>query len=1253
MVGLPLIKLGFLAIRQVTRPLAKRVVERAKTGTSRRVCIVLGRVSLGISGSIMELATQEEIKAKQEKASKEASAGKLIPAPSMASGRKEADVTGAARVAAPRSRSLLQGVSYGPLPRERYDPSVFVDPGRSAGEAVRIFIQYPYKSTWDIFRKRFLAPYPEDKLVDAGAELLLEFTAFFILAMVLSYELYLQFKATARKEAMLYARIDALERRVAVLETRHDLQLDEGPHFNPYAFEEIVRYPRTKSAIRSLVELLTPSWVWESSGEEAQQPGATAAAATVSGCVVGNAVGDAVTNFISEEEKRRAAQHGLFRKQTNMVQLTFHIIRCLQRLNYNDTNCNSSRCILGRPTSSSPPSWSRMRRALRFLASRVGPGAAASSKRKPETVVAAPSAPPQEASRRVLPSVPELDQTAPATVRFTELVSSFRAATEYLSDLEDPMETPEGEKASAIIPQAAPDQPVTLSCRTFSAAITCPKKFFLMQYRPDLLPRETIGEAVHYDDAAAFGELARRWDRLQFGSKALLAQKQTEKIILDYFAANASLAEQGPTLTLHRPAFAGPCMIPADAGEGGRRPLVLRARPLVVRYRPKDNQWVIILSQAVVDPMSTAAKAAQSLQQIHFAMRAFRNWVTQPHIPITLRKRFLTVNMDPGGNHHSDSDGDAPLVAPIDVKRSGVLHIRQYFPGPVSVLDCDPPKLVKYIQRLPLEDLLHEDCRAIARGGGLFDLSHLAGPIHPLIARRYKEVVASASVAFPAGKVRSSRSLKKRDSSEKDFFEHQQELMSALLAHYVPALVHRCEDPARRKRWTTFSNSDAPEPPAAPAAPTKGKGKKALPPPCYSEHLGPHCSKGKGGCPFFVEDPVAVKDNHLFTMPSSAVTKKVGWWASGMRSVGDVLKANGTDSVKLSPAQMRYAQAVVEGKIAMNPAAIRGFFDSIRYPLFILDFEATSYAVPPHRKVVAYQSVPFQFSLDVFQTDVLTETPVHYDFLHFGKGYSPSQDPRRACINELMRIVKVEREKKRLALLDAPPAPEPVEESAPRRGRGRPAKPKPKEASAGPLTPYDGCFLAHYAAFEKSCLEKLGMLEEMYREDISGFYFLDTLELFKKGIVHPNAHGSNSLKKILPALCPDFQYGVFGAETGGAVQDEQQGENAMGLHRMWQHHEGGDSIRQLFARSSTAMRLPPALEAKERERVWATLRIQLLEYCSMDTKGIYEILRELAGFSSIPSDARFVTNARVGSPITNIDRNEILALHASLQLSCF
>ncbi|CCW67686.1 unnamed protein product [Phytomonas sp. Hart1] len=903
----------------------------------------------------------------------------------------------------------------------------------------------------------------------------------------------------------------------------------------------------------------------------------------------------------------------------------------------------------------------------------------------------------------------------------SKIVNVVRAATAPFADLDEVIARPPGTelRSAETCKEASLPVPGTprITYRTLAASLVCPKKFYLFQQRPDLLPEVSIGESVFLDDSAGFNELARQWDRLQFGSKAILisdsglveAAQHTEKVIVDYFeTTHASLKEQAPSLTIHRPAFLAPFGGPPSANPS--HPLLLCARPLVLRYRPKDNQWVILEAQAVVDPLATAARAGQILQRLHFSALAFLHSVTQPHIPIALRKRFL--DFDPGSLTADRLKGSAPAsqapaVLPIDLKRSGVLHIRQFFPGPVTLLDCDPPRLVKFIQRLSLEELLHADGRPRRRPPTSHNGSSTTAFDLPPLTRFAPEVLAAHKAMEEAlersdhqGCPRSPRSLRRRETTEVELFQTQQRLMHALLRHHTLPLVKKFNDPAQVRRWVAFS-SEAPdglvrptyaggeEKPHAKAEADDaklGKGRKqgagkktsgkgvdpkdhAADAPCgasspvipsiphYSKHISALCSRGDT-CPFFVEgmclpqkvaNPIKACDNHLFTLPSTSVGRKAAWWGEGLRTIHDVLYKYKSGHIKLTAPQLRYVKTVADGHIAINTKEIDKFFAQIRYPTFIIDFEASQFALPPHQKINAYTPVPFQFSLDVFQEDILSETPTHYDFLHFGKGYSPNEDPRPSLIAELMRVVKLERERKRKAM-EASGEIGKDEKETETKGRGkRGAKKAPKITKNNPLeeplTPYDGCFIAHFSSFEKSCLEKLGQLEERFKEEIKSFYFLDTMDLIKKGFSHPNAHGSNSLKKVLPALCPDFQYGVFGSEVGdadneegellvhsedGARQDEQKGENAMGIFRLWYHQEGGGTIQDL-RRGAEALQplrnhtgingsgshsaddaLSRSCVPKEvREKVWNRLRIQLLEYCSLDTKALYEIMREI------------------------------------------
>ncbi|KPA76946.1 putative mitochondrial hypothetical protein [Leptomonas pyrrhocoris] len=1008
-------------------------------------------------------------------------------------------------------------------------------------------------------------------------------------------------------------------------------------------------------------------------------------------------------------------------------------------------------------------------------------------------------APPRKAASTQPPAAPSTTlDTDTKPDAFTALIDQFLAATQPLADLDetiqgkkvsltsstaaDPAEKP---SATAPRPARAHRAPV-LTHRSFAASLTCPKKFYLFQNRSDLIPKASLGDMMHFDDSVGFNELARRWDRLQFGSRAHVvkesdfdqAVQHTEELIVSYFQGPyASLREQAPTLTIHRPAFAVDFAAPVSGGakseatgSSASAPIAeLRARPAIIRYRPKEDQWVFIDSQAVIDPVSTSARITHTIQKFHFTVLCFRIWLTQPHLPIELRKKFLQVNLDDITRESlrgRSLESSARPAAPIDLKRSGLLHIRQFFPGPVTLVDCAPPQLMKFIQRISLEELLEEDSRHYGResgrghpfshgftggGGGAFDLRNCHSSVGANAGlRNLVDVLdANAQEFSKMTQGRTVRSQKHKDETLHRLFEAQQQFMEELLRQHTLPLMdqqRRLTETAADKipvhPLTAFSSllgdegfvhgsstsaaaAVGPSEPADDADGAKskktvksaarkvrgGKAKQKFGPagadgddgegaageegvagggtsagaPCYGCYIGPQCLRGGDACSFFVEgmclprkvdDPITAKDNHLFTLPSTSLARKSAWWAEGKRTVGDILAAYGRDEprMRMTQAQLRYAEALTQGLVALNPKEIDAFFAKIRYPLFVIDFEAVQFALPPFQKEIAYQSIPFQFSLDVFQRDVLTEEPTHYNYLHFGKGCSPNTDPRPGCVAELLRIVRLEREKKRaamevsgeLARLEAEKAAAEAEAEAEaavtangRRSR-KPKVPKnPKITKATPLEqplrPYDGSFIAHFASFEKSCLEKLGQLEEEYKEEIKEFCFLDTLDLIKRGCVHPNTHGSNSLKKVLPALCPDFQYGVFGAEKtpsddlaatgdgGGAAegQDEQKGENAMGVYRLWYHLEGGGTVQDLqrasrglsgnapsdapagaaAASAAWTEKVRTTMSKEERDRMWHTLRIQLLEYCSLDTKALYEIMRQIHAERAAIEDA--------------------------------
>ncbi|CCW60434.1 unnamed protein product [Phytomonas sp. EM1] len=253
MAPLPVLKFFFLGVRQLTKPVAKHVVARAnaKRGITRKLCIGLGRISLGLSGVITEWSNNEmrrQIENNQRmmrenrnitetvhrldstvgKLSGESRSENKIVQDGGVNTTFSSSVVGmdlgtphtietsksvnAIASATPRSRSLLEVLTYGPAPKESqaYSSRVFVNPMGLAGGVARIFIRQSYQSAWVVFRTTFFSPFPEERLLSAGVDLMIELLAYIVLASLLFWELSIQSKANAAKEA----RIDEMESKL-------------------------------------------------------------------------------------------------------------------------------------------------------------------------------------------------------------------------------------------------------------------------------------------------------------------------------------------------------------------------------------------------------------------------------------------------------------------------------------------------------------------------------------------------------------------------------------------------------------------------------------------------------------------------------------------------------------------------------------------------------------------------------------------------------------------------------------------------------------------------------------------------------------------------------------------------------------------------------------------------------------------------------------------------------------------------------
>ena len=154
---------------------------------------------------------------------------------------------------------------------------------------------------------------------------------------------------------------------------------------------------------------------------------------------------------------------------------------------------------------------------------------------------------------------------------------------------------------------------------------------------------------------------------------------------------------------------------------------------------------------------------------------------------------------------------------------------------------------------------------------------------------------------------------------------------------------------------------------------------------------------------------------------------------------------------------------------------INKFLDKLKYPLYYLDFETISTAIPLFDKSHPYQQVPFQYSLHIVEKK--GDEPKHISFLA-----KSDDDPRHGFMKSLQENLGDK-----------------------------------------------GSIVVYNESFEKSVFKKLEMLypkEKQWIEDILK-RVIDLLTPFRNfDYYHPKQKGSASIKAVMPALIPKLPKGI-------------------------------------------------------------------------------------------------------------------------------
>jgi CRISPR/Cas system-associated exonuclease Cas4 (RecB family) len=147
------------------------------------------------------------------------------------------------------------------------------------------------------------------------------------------------------------------------------------------------------------------------------------------------------------------------------------------------------------------------------------------------------------------------------------------------------------------------------------------------------------------------------------------------------------------------------------------------------------------------------------------------------------------------------------------------------------------------------------------------------------------------------------------------------------------------------------------------------------------------------GCGFHGHCHVDQPEHDLVFLPRIKAAQVTELRQQGFRTIGEI-----PNSFKLSPTQMR-VRNVVRGGSPYIDERLGPTLESMKYPMYFIDFEATKWAIPNYPGTESHQAIPFQWSCHVLERP--QAELVHLEFLH-----RKPTDPRHAFAETLWNTIK-------------------------------------------------------------------------------------------------------------------------------------------------------------------------------------------------------------------------------------------------------
>jgi len=231
-------------------------------------------------------------------------------------------------------------------------------------------------------------------------------------------------------------------------------------------------------------------------------------------------------------------------------------------------------------------------------------------------------------------------------------------------------------------------------------------------------------------------------------------------------------------------------------------------------------------------------------------------------------------------------------------------------------------------------------------------------------------------------------------------------------------------------------------------------------------------------CEFFDHCSKDLPKHWILKLPRLSEKKYLELREMQIKDINDI-----PEDFPLSANQERIRECVTKQKEYTGPGLGQALNEP-EFPLYFLDFETISPAIPRYADTRPYQMIPFQWSLHVLHENGELE---HYEYLH-----ADDTDPRTRLAESLINNIGL----------------------------------------VGTIV--------HYTSFESTILRKLGEEFPNYRSDIDKLLkrLWDLKIVISQNYYHPNFYGSFSIKTVMPTLVPGLSYENLQIQEGSMASVE-------------------------------------------------------------------------------------------------------------------